>query len=130
MRYSGKTGKSPLQIPPFPPAHLLSAGTFSMLFRTFPSTILPNFKTTRFFFLFAIFESSLSGLLDFFLSNVDHYTDLLTTYSTVFFYKALFREAFPYLFSKQFRHLLMRSTLKFYENNGHSFRKKYFFKHQ
>ena len=46
-----------------PPAHLLPAGTFSMLFRTFSSTILPNFKTTRFFFLFAIFEPSLTGLL-------------------------------------------------------------------
>ena len=37
-------------MPPLPPAHLPPAGTFSMLFRTSPSTILPNFKTTRFFF--------------------------------------------------------------------------------
>ena len=34
-----------------------------MLFRTLPSTILPNFKTTRFFFLLPIFEPSLPGLL-------------------------------------------------------------------
>ena len=63
MRYLGKTGKSPLQMPPLPPAHLLPEGTFSMLFRTFPSTILPNLKTTRFFFLFAIFEPLLTGLI-------------------------------------------------------------------
>ena len=35
-----------------PPAHLPPAGTFSMLFRTFPSTIMPIFKTTRFFFFY------------------------------------------------------------------------------
>ena len=52
MSYLGKTGKSPPSNVPLPPAHLLSAETFSMLFRTFPSTILPIFKSTRFFFFY------------------------------------------------------------------------------
>ena len=55
-----KNWKKPPSNPPLPPAHLLPAGTFSMLFRTFPSTVLPIFKTTRFFFsIFAI----LTGLI-------------------------------------------------------------------
>ena len=53
--YLGKTGTPPFKCP-LPPAHLLPAGTFSTLFRTFPSTILPIFKTTRFFFHFCYFD--------------------------------------------------------------------------
>ena len=48
LRYLGKTWKRPFWIPCSPP----SAGQFSMLFRTFPSTILPNFITTHFFFFY------------------------------------------------------------------------------
>ena len=97
MRYLGKTGKSPLQLTPLPPAHLLPARTFSMLFGTFPSTILPNFKTTRFSFLFAIFEPSLTGLivLKFSMYIIAHcpsyYIDFhkFKTNSFFFFYRSI-----------------------------------------